>query len=65
MPPFEGPRATLCVTRKPSKTSTRPSSIVTGIETVTAFLHDESTLTRLSSMLNARATSRSWSLASP
>ena len=38
MPPFDGPRATLCVTRKPVKTSTEPSSIRTGTETSTAFL---------------------------
>src|SRR5689334_4442455 len=63
MPPFDGPRATLWVTRYPSKTSTRPSSIVTGIETTTAFLHFESTLTRLSSMLKALATLRSCSCA--
>ena len=63
MPPFDGPRAMLWVTRYPSKTSMWPSSIVTGMETVTAFLHFERTLTRLSSMLKALATLRSWSCA--
>ncbi len=43
MPPFEGPRATLWVTRKPVKIRTEPSSIVVGIETSTAFLHSERT----------------------
>src|SRR5262245_5330913 len=40
-----------------------PSSIVTGMATVTAFLQFERTLTRSSSMLNARATLRSCSWA--
>ncbi len=31
MPPFEGPRASLCWTRNPRKTFTFPSSIFTGM----------------------------------
>ena len=31
MPPLEGPRASLCCTRKPRKTCTRPSSMRTGM----------------------------------
>ncbi len=31
MPPLEGPRASLCCTRKPRKTFTRPSSMRTGM----------------------------------
>src|SRR4051812_36686817 len=31
MPPFDGPRASLCCTRKPRKTCTRPSSRRTGM----------------------------------
>src|SRR5205809_790848 len=34
MPPFEGPRAMLCCTRKPSKTSSRPLSMTTGMWTM-------------------------------
>jgi hypothetical protein len=50
IPPFDGPRAMLWVTRYPSKTSMWPSSIVTGMATVTAFLHFERTLTMFSSI---------------
>src|SRR3954451_10395384 len=42
----------------------RPSSIVTGMATVTAFLHFERTLTMFSSIENARATFRSCICAS-
>src|ERR687883_1351772 len=63
MPPLEGPRATLCVTRKPSKTWVPPSSIRTGIETATDFLHSWRTLTRLASMSKTSATRRSCSRA--
>src|SRR5918911_5437178 len=63
MPPLEGPRATLCVTRKPSKTWVPPSSIRTGIETATDFLHSWRTLTRFGSMSKASATRRSCSRA--
>src|SRR5581483_7245841 len=60
MPPFDGPRAMLCVTRYPWKTCVLPSSIPTGTETSTAFLHSPSTATRFGSMSNASATRRSW-----
>src|SRR5579864_3858474 len=60
MPPLEGPRATLWVTRKPVKTRTEPSSIVVGIETSTVFLHSLSTPTRSSAIPNRSATLRSW-----
>src|SRR5215216_224726 len=60
MPPFDGPRATLCVTRKPVNARTEPSSIDVGIETSMAFLHSWRTLTSRSSMPNASATCRSW-----
>src|SRR5918911_2226741 len=63
MPPFDGPRATLCVTRYPSKTCTEPSSIPTGIETTTAFLHSDRTLTRFESISKTSATRRSCSRA--
>src|SRR5919202_2057380 len=49
----------LCVTRYPWNTCVVPSSIATGIDTETAFLHSWSTLTRLSSIRNAVATFRS------
>src|SRR5258705_10227009 len=63
MPPFDGPRATLCVTRKPWKTSVVPSSSATGTETSTAFLHVPSTRTRLSSMPKVAATRPSCAFA--
>ena len=63
MPPFDGPRAMLCVTRKPSKTVTLPSSRRVGIETATAFLQPDSTFTRFSSIANARPTRLSCSFA--
>src|SRR5919197_4241201 len=63
MPPFDGPRAMLCVTRYPSKTRTVPSSMPTGIATTTAFLHSESTLTRFESISKTSATRRSCSRA--
>src|SRR3954471_16800011 len=59
MPPFDGPRAMLCVTRKPSKTFVEPSSIDTGTETETAFLHSWRTLTRFGSIAKVFATFRS------
>ena len=59
IPPFEGPRAMLCVTRKPSNAWISPSSITTGIETATVFLHCSRTRTRFSSIWNSRATRRS------
>src|SRR5713101_83014 len=63
MPPFEGPRATLCVTRYPWKTCVLPSSIETGTETASAFLHSWRTLTRLGSIANVAATFLSCDLA--
>src|SRR5205085_828431 len=59
MPPFDGPRATLCVTRYPWKTRVVPSSIATGTETTSAFLHSCKTLTRFGSIANVSATRRS------
>src|SRR5919201_5760666 len=56
MPPFDGPRAMLWVTLYPSKTCVVPSSIATGIETPTAFLHFSRTLTRFGSIANVFAT---------
>src|SRR2546430_9959289 len=53
----------LCVTRYPSRAWMLPSSIVTGTETTTAFLHSCRTLTRLGSTPNSSATRRSCSLA--
>src|SRR5438552_1839234 len=38
MPPFDGPRATLCVTRYPWKTLVEPPSMPTGTETSPADL---------------------------
>src|SRR5437870_4367368 len=63
MPPFEGPRAMLCVTRKPSKTFVEPSSMETGTETATAFLHFSRTLMRFGSIANVFATLPSWAFA--
>src|SRR4051794_35075681 len=63
MPPFDGPRATLWVTRKPWNASTRPSSIEVGIETSIAFLHSWRTFTRRSSIPKTCATLPSWSCA--
>src|SRR5687768_16254984 len=63
MPPLEGPRAMLCVTRYPSKTVTEPSSIVTGIETSTDFLHRSRTLIRFGSIAKVFPTRRSCSRA--
>src|SRR4051812_34946392 len=63
MPPFDGPRATLCVTRCPWKTRVVPSSIETGMETDTAFLQSWRTLTRFGSIAKASATRRSCSRA--
>src|SRR5690348_6515044 len=59
MPPFDGPRATLCVTRQPVKTFTDPSSLSIGIETSTAFLHSPRIATRSWSTPNTSATFRS------
>src|SRR5919206_4355186 len=53
----------LCVTRYPSKTHVDPSSIVTGTETTTAFLHSWRTLTRFESIANSAASRRSCSFA--
>src|SRR5438067_7539757 len=63
MPPFDGPRATLCVTRWPWNTRVVPSSIATGMDTDTAFLHSWSTLTRFGSIAKTFATRRSCSRA--
>src|SRR5919202_250097 len=63
MPPFDGPRAMLCVTRYPSNAWIVPSSIVTGAETTTAFLHSWKPLTRFESIANKSATRRSCSFA--
>src|SRR3954469_23985630 len=63
MPPFDGPRAMLWVTRLPSKARMVPSSIVTGIETTTAFLHSCRTFTRRWSISKMSATRRSCSRA--
>src|SRR5882724_2106197 len=63
MPPFEGPRATLCVTRYPWNTRVVPSSIDTGTETESAFLHSCRTLTRFGSIANVSATFLSCDLA--
>src|SRR6266516_5675279 len=63
MPPFDGPRATLCVTRYPWKTCVDPSSIATGTETDTAFLHSWRTFTRFGSIAKAFATRCSCSRA--
>src|SRR5919199_5503802 len=63
MPPLDGPRAMLCVTRYPSKTCVVPSSIATGIETATAFLHFSRTLTRFGSIAKVFATFRSCAFA--
>src|SRR3954452_9436864 len=63
MPPFDGPRATLCVTRYPLKTRVPPWSIDTGTDTSTAFLHSPRTSTRLGSTSKDAATRRSCSRA--
>src|SRR5919204_897675 len=63
MPPFDGPRATLCVTRCPLKTCVVPSSMATGIDTDTAFLHSWRTLTRFGSIAKTFATRRNCSRA--
>src|SRR5256885_15310543 len=63
MPPFEGPRATLWVTRYPWNTRVVPSSIETGTETESPFLHSCRTLTRFGSIANVSATFLSWDLA--
>src|SRR5919198_3069547 len=63
MPPFDGPRAMLWVTLYPSKTCVEPSSIATGIETPTAFLHFSRILTRFGSIANVFATFRSCAFA--
>src|SRR5437762_3965907 len=60
MPPFEGPRATLCVTRYPSKTRIAPPSICTGTATSTHFFTPERTLIRLGSIAKTSPTRRSW-----
>src|SRR5512146_872807 len=63
MPPFDGPRAMLWVTRYPSKAWIVPSSIVTGMETTTAFLHSWRTFTRRWSISKISATRRNCSRA--
>src|SRR5712691_595666 len=63
IPPFDGPRAMLCVTRNPSNTSVPPSSIVTGMETASDFLHSWRTLTRFGLIAKTLATRRSCSRA--
>src|SRR3954453_24151665 len=60
MPPLDGPRATLWVQRKPSKTRTEPSSILVGIETATHFLHSRRTFSMLPSMPSWAAVWRNW-----
>src|SRR3990170_3801269 len=64
MPPLDGPRAMLWVTRKPWKTPVDPSSIETGIETSIAFLHPERTRIRFGSSAKISPTRRSWVFAS-
>ena len=59
IPPLEGPRATLCVQRNPSKTRTEPSSIRVGTETETHFLHSRRTFNMLSSIPSWTAVWRS------
>src|SRR5690348_4721783 len=63
MPPFVGPRASLCFTRYPVKAWTRPSSRITGTETSTARLHCSSTVRTPSGTSNSVATRRSCILA--
>src|ERR1051326_677293 len=63
MPPFDGPRAMLCTTRKPVNPSVLPSSIETGIATSTAFLHSCRTLMRFWSIPKTSPTSLSCSRA--
>ena len=64
IPPFAGPRVTLCTTRYPSNTLVLPSSIDTGTETSTDFLHSERTLIRFGSTPNVSPTRRSCARAS-
>ncbi len=64
MPPFDGPRAMLCVTRYPVNDRTSPSSSDVGIDTSTAFLHSCRTLTRRWSIPNVSATLSSCCCAS-
>src|SRR5262245_41188591 len=64
MPPLDGPRAMLCVTRKPSKVVIEPSSIRVGTDTDTAFLALDRTLMRFGSMPNVSPTSFSCCCAS-
>src|SRR6516165_6639275 len=59
MPPSEGPRATLWVTRQPMKQRTEPSSILVGIKTSTDFLHSPRIPTMSSSRPKTPATFRS------
>src|SRR5581483_2068704 len=64
MPPLDGPRAMLCVTRYPPKTRMEPSSICTGTDTSTHFFTPDSTEIRLGSMPNVSPTRRSCARAS-
>src|SRR3990172_7616156 len=64
MPPFAGPRVMLCTTRKPLKTLTDPSSIRTGTETATVFLHSERMLIRFGSTAKISPTRRTCPFAS-
>src|SRR2546423_5884606 len=61
MPGYDGPRATLWVTRWPMNETTLPSSIRVGIDTSSAFLHSCRTFTSCGSTSNAAATLRSCS----
>src|SRR5919197_204938 len=63
MPPFDGPRATLCVTRLPWNICVLPLSMATGTETETDFLHSWRTLTRFGSIAKTSATRRNCSRA--
>src|SRR6266568_7533003 len=63
MPPFDGPRAMLWVTRYPWKTRVEPSSIATGMETASAFLHSWRTLMRFGSIAKVLPTLCSWAFA--
>src|SRR6187455_3121667 len=56
IPPLAGPRVMLWTTRKPSNTDTVPSSIATGIDTSTVFLHSPRTRTRFGSTPNVSPT---------
>src|SRR5437773_8531916 len=53
----------LCVTRKPSKARVEPSSMPTGTDTTSDFLHSERTFTRFESISKTSATRRSCSRA--